>query len=161
MLKIIKVPDESTFTEADLKPGLRVIRKSDGAECFVTHDNDADSAPCWFVLQGHNMLLTPQCSYAAAIISDDMLDWLNRDFRRVESQPQYKTVGEVPVNWMFDTELYPMTVRIAAPVGSSEIHCLFTDKPSRGWYTSTLVSHARVTRVHGPLTIDPLVTEGV
>ena len=156
MLKIIKVPDESTFTEADLKPGLRVIRKSDGAECFVTHDNDADSAPCWFVLQGHNMLLTPQCSYAAAIISDDMLDWLNRDFRRVESQPQYKTVGEVPDKTVFDYEYN----RLMFPTPQTTDGYRTCVRLSDG-YIIPVPSVARVTRVHGPLTIDPSVMEEV
>ncbi len=156
MLKIIKAPDETPFTESDLKPGLKVIRKSDGAECVVVKYNERT----WMVSHDSEAQRDENSGYINMFAST-ILAWLNRDFRRVEESPQYTTVGEVPVNWMFDTELYPMTVRIAAPVGSSEIHCLFTDKPSRGWYTSTLVSHARVTRVHGPLTIDPLVTEGV
>lgn len=145
MLKIIKVPDESTFKESDLKPGLRVIRKSDGAECELLA-----STHYFFLAHKHRVL--GNVTYT----QEEIAHWLNRDFRRAESQPQYKTVGEVPDKVVFDYEhcnfVFPTNYTT-----SGQRKCVGLETGS----SLSIPVGSLVTRVHGPITIDPSVTEGV
>ena len=151
MLKIIKAPDETPFTESDLKPGLKVIRKSDGAECVVVKYNEST----WMVSHDSEAQRDENSGYINMFAST-ILAWLNRDFRRVEESPQYTTVGEVPDKTVFDYEYN----RLMFPTPQTTDGYRTCVRLSDG-YIIPVPSVARVTRVHGPLTIDPSVMEEV
>lgn len=100
MLRLIYVPDEpKSFTDPDLKPGLKVIRKSDGAECLLVSYGETT----WALLHDHALLCNPLVLKTGAL-SDSMVSWLNREFRRADGGPRLgvpKTIGEVPVGHSF------------------------------------------------------------
>ena len=155
MLKIINVPDESTFAEADLKPGLRVIRKSDGAEYSLNLWRPNLGGSKKFSLCSNGIILEHGDGYCLAPYGL-MLDWLNRDFRRVEdAKPQYKTVGEVPDRVVFDYEncclVFPTNY-----ISSNLRRCVGLETGS----SLTVPIDRLVTRVYGPIHIDPSVMEG-
>lgn len=96
LLTIDPETSDAKFTEADLKPGLKVIRKRDGAECVVQFAERRYS-PWSISCSGRKMMRFGVYSNTLSYT----LDWLNADFRR-PSHPRgvEKPLKDVePKNW--------------------------------------------------------------
>ena len=151
MLKLIRVPDESTFTESDLKPDLKVAHK-DGRQFTLNKHGDS----YWTLT--HQGVAYLKSDMVTLMFPREIIPLLNRDFRRAEdAPPQYKTVGEVPVGWLFDTECHNLLYKSDwTPRDFNGPACVSL---ASGVHYAPLKS-TPVTRVHGPLTIDPKLLEG-
>lgn len=150
MLKLIKVPDESTFTESDLKPDLKVTHK-DGRQFTLNKHGSS-----YWTLTHQGLAYAWKCDDMTLMFPREIIPLLNRDFRRAEEHPQYKTVGEVPDKVVFDYE----HCKLVFPTNYTTEglrRCVGLETGS----SLTIPIESPVTRVHGPITIDPSVTEGV
>jgi len=158
MLKLVYTPT-TEIKESDLVPGSKWRRKSDGAECVLLRSASAGQIQ-WCL--AHNGDLLWNRGEWQIVQPGSMLTWLSRDFERVgEDVLQYKTVGEVPVGWVFDTEIVKRAIRVNTPydwkLRTGWVPCLLPSHNMSPWRCDSLRVDDPVTRVYGPIEIDESV----